>query len=141
MMEELTLSIIKPDGVKKSIIGNIYNRFERSGLKIIAIKTVKLSLERAIQFYYIHKEKNFFNDLINFMISGPIVVQILQGNNAIKKNRVLMGNTNPKNALPGTIRYDFAENINFNIVHGSDSIDTAYQEISFFFKSYEIFVK
>ncbi|WP_422388204.1 nucleoside-diphosphate kinase [Candidatus Legionella polyplacis] len=140
-MEELTLSIIKPDGVKKSIIGNIYNRFERSGLKIIAIKTVKLSLERAIQFYYIHKEKNFFNDLINFMISGPIVVQILQGNNAIKKNRVLMGNTNPKNALPGTIRYDFAENINFNIVHGSDSIDTAYQEISFFFKSYEIFVK
>ncbi|WWR11614.1 nucleoside-diphosphate kinase [Candidatus Legionella polyplacis] len=140
MMEELTLSIIKPDGVKKLIVGNIYNRFEKSGLKIIAIKTVKLTFEKAIQFYYIHKEKKFFNDLINFMVSGPIIVQILQGDNAIKKNRALMGNTDPKNALPGTIRYDFAENINCNIVHGSDSIEAAYQEISFFFKSYEIFI-
>ncbi len=136
--QERTLSIIKPDAVAKNVIGQIYDRFEKAGLKIVAAKKIKLSKEQAQAFYAVHKDRPFFNDLVDFMIQGPIMVQVLEGDNAIKKNRDLMGATNPKEAAPGTIRADFADSIDANAVHGSDAEDTAQQEIAFFFKSEDI---
>ncbi|KTD17174.1 nucleoside-diphosphate kinase [Legionella jordanis] len=139
MANELTLSIIKPDAVAKSVIGQIYSRFENAGLKVVAAKMVHLSRAEAEGFYAVHKERPFFNDLVSFMISGPVMIQVLQGENAIAKNRDLMGATNPKEAAPGTIRADFAESIDANAVHGSDSAETAAQEIAFFFEPHQIY--
>ncbi|MBK1991716.1 nucleoside-diphosphate kinase [Campylobacter sp. 2018MI35] len=134
-----TLSIIKPDAVKKNVIGKILDRFESNGLKIVAIKKIQLSQNQAEEFYQIHKDRPFFKDLIKFMISGPVVVSVLEGENAVFKNRELMGATNPKEAKAGTIRADFAENIDANAVHGSDSLENAKIEIDFFFKADEIY--
>ncbi|MCL2021021.1 MAG: nucleoside-diphosphate kinase [Betaproteobacteria bacterium] len=133
MAIERTLSIIKPDAVKKNVIGRIYSRFEENGLKVIAAKMVWLSAEEAEQFYVVHKERPFYKDLVAFMVSGPVMVQILEGENAIAKNRDLMGATDPKQATPGTIRADFADSIDANAVHGSDGADTAAAETAFFF--------
>ena len=130
---EQTLSIIKPDAVKKNVIGEIYSRFEKAGLKIIQAQMIELSKEEAEGFYEIHKERPFFNDLVSFMISGPVMIQALEGENAVLKNRELMGATNPKEAEPGTIRADFAESIDANAVHGSDSPENAKIEIDYFF--------
>ncbi len=135
MALEQTLSIIKPDAVNKNVIGQIYSRFEEAGLKIVAAKMLHLTAEQAGQFYAVHKERPFFNDLVSFMSSGPIMVQVLEGDNAIAKNREVMGATNPKEAAAGTIRADFADNIDANAVHGSDGPDTAKTEIQFFFDS------
>ena len=131
---ERTLSIIKPDAVAKNVIGEIYSRFESSGLKIIAARMVHLSQADAQGFYAVHRDRPFFNDLVSFMISGPVMVQVLEGENAIKKNRELMGETNPQKASKGTIRSDFASSIEANAVHGSDSAETAAQEIAYFFE-------
>ncbi|BCD46177.1 nucleoside-diphosphate kinase [Helicobacter suis] len=128
-----TLSIIKPDGVKKRIIGKIITRFEEAGLEVVKIKRLRLSKEQAEDFYAIHQERPFFNDLIAFMTSGEVVVMVLEGPNAVEKNRELMGATDPRAAKPGTIRADFAENIDANVVHGSDSVENAQREIAFFF--------
>ncbi|MCH9699710.1 MAG: nucleoside-diphosphate kinase [Gammaproteobacteria bacterium] len=136
MTVERTLSIVKPDAVAKNVIGEIYNRFEKAGLKIIAAKMIQLSRAQAEAFYAVHKERPFFNDLVEFMISGPVIAQVLEGDNAIAMNRQLMGATNPAEAESGTIRADFAESIDENAVHGSDSAETAAQEISFFFADY-----
>lgn len=133
-----TLSIIKPDAVAKNAIGEINTRFEKAGLKIIAARMLQLSKQQAEQFYGIHKERPFFQGLVSFISSGPVLVQVLEGENAISKNRELMGATNPKDAAPGTIRADFADSIDENAVHGSDGPDTAAWEISFFFKPEEI---
>jgi len=133
MALEQTLSIIKPDAVKKNVIGEIYSRFEKAGLKIIQAQMIELSKEEAEGFYEIHKERPFFNDLVSFMISGPVMIQALEGENAVIKNRELMGATNPKEAEPGTIRADFAESIDANAVHGSDSSENAKIEIDYFF--------
>lgn len=133
MALERTLSIIKPDAVAKNVIGQIYTRFENAGLKIVAAKMVQLSKEEAEGFYAVHKERPFFNDLVKFMISGPVMIQALEGENAVLKNRELMGATNPKEAAPGTIRADFAESIDANAVHGSDSLENAAIEIKYFF--------
>ncbi|HBC55813.1 MAG TPA: nucleoside-diphosphate kinase [Gammaproteobacteria bacterium] len=133
MAVERTLSIIKPDGVAKNIIGKIYSRFETSDLQVVAAKMVHLSKQQAEEFYGVHKERPFFDDLVAFMTSGPIMVQVLEGESAIAKNREIMGATNPKEAAPGTIRADFAETVDENIVHGSDAPETAAQEIAFFF--------
>jgi nucleoside-diphosphate kinase len=133
-----TLSIIKPDAVKKGVIGKIIDRFESNGLRIAAMKKVQLSKEDAAAFYAVHKERPFFNDLVEFMTSGPVVVMVLEGENAVAKNRELMGATNPKEAAPGTIRADFAESIDANAVHGSDSLENAEIEINFFFAKREI---
>ncbi|EAH6426359.1 nucleoside-diphosphate kinase [Campylobacter coli] len=135
---EKTLSIIKPDAVKKGVIGKILDRFESNGLRIAAMKKVQLSKEQAEAFYAVHKERPFFKDLVEFMIGGPVVVSVLEGEGAVLKNRDLMGATNPKEAQPGTIRADFAESIDANAVHGSDSLENAKIEIEFFFKSNEI---
>jgi nucleoside-diphosphate kinase len=134
MTTELTLSIIKPDAVAKSVIGQIYARFEQAGLDIVAAKMTHLSREQAEGFYAVHKARPFFNDLVSFMISGPVMIQVLQGTNAIARHRDIMGATNPKEAAPGTIRADFADSIDANAVHGSDSAETAAQEIAFFFE-------
>ena len=136
---EKTLSIIKPDAVSKNVLGKILDRFESSGLKIVAIKMLHLDQDMAEGFYAEHKGKPFFNKLINFMTSGPVVVQVLSGENAIKANRELMGNTNPEEADSGTIRSEFAESIDANAVHGSDSSESAEREISYFFTESEIF--
>tara|TARA_B100000401_G_scaffold308153_1_gene212229 strand:- start:818 stop:1231 length:414 start_codon:yes stop_codon:yes gene_type:complete len=136
---EKTLSIIKPDAVAKNVLGKILDRFESAGLKIIAIKMLHLDKDMAEGFYVEHKGKPFFEKLINFMTSGPVVVQVLSGENAIKANRELMGNTNPEEAAQGTIRSDFAESIDANAVHGSDSSESAEREISYFFNESEIF--
>lgn len=133
MAVERTLSIIKPDAVAKNVIGEIYSRFENAGLQIIGARMLHLSREQAEKFYAVHAERSFFNDLVEFMISGPIMVQILEGENAIAKNRELMGATNPEEAEAGTIRADFAQSIDANAVHGSDGEDTAATEIDFFF--------
>jgi nucleoside-diphosphate kinase len=133
MAIERTFSIIKPDAVAKNIIGEIYSRFEKGGLRIIAAKMLHLSREQAEGFYAVHKERPFYNDLVEFMTSGPVMVQVLEGDNAILKNRELMGATNPQDADPGTIRADFAETVDENAVHGSDAPETAAQEIEFFF--------
>ena len=139
MAIERTLSIIKPDAVQKNVIGKISSRFEASGLKIIASKMVWLSAQEAGQFYAVHKERPFFKDLVTFMTSGPVVVQVLEGENAIAKNRELMGATDPKQAAPGTIRADFAESIDANAVHGSDAPETAAVEIAFFFPAMNVY--
>ncbi len=138
MAIERTLSIIKPDGVAKNVIGEIYSRFEKGGLRIVAAKMVQLSEARAQQFYAVHKERPFYNDLVAFMTSGPVMVQVLEGDNAIARNREIMGATNPKDAEPGTVRADFAETVDENAVHGSDAPETAKQEIAFFFQDDEI---
>ena len=133
MAVEQTLSIIKPDGVQKNLIGEILSRFEKAGLEIVAARMMHLSKEQAQGFYAVHKERPFFNDLVSYMTSGPVVVQVLRGEGAIAKNREIMGATNPADAAPGTIRADFAESIEENVVHGSDAADTAAVEIAFFF--------
>lgn len=138
-MTERTLSIIKPDAVKGNHIGAIIDRFEQSGLKIAASRMMHLTEEQAGAFYAVHKERPFYGELVEFMISGPVVVMVLEGENAIMKNREIMGATNPAEAAPGTIRRDFATSIDANAVHGSDSPETAKQEVAFFFKSEEIF--
>ena len=133
-----TLSIIKPDAVKKNVVGKIIDRFESNGLWIAAAKKIQLSKCDAKAFYAVHKDRPFFNDLVDFMVSGPVVVMVLEGDNAVAKNRELMGATNPKEAAPGTIRADFADSIDANAVHGSDSLENAVNEINFFFASREI---
>ena len=135
---EQTLSIIKPDAVKKNVIGKIITRFEDNGLRIAAAKKVQLSKCEAKEFYAVHKDRPFYNDLVEFMISGPVVVMVLEGDNAVAKNRELMGATNPKEAAPGTIRADFADSIDANEVHGSDSKENAAIEIAFFFAKSKI---
>jgi nucleoside-diphosphate kinase len=135
---ERTLSIIKPDAVAKNVIGKIIDRFESNGLRIAAMKKIKLTKEDAAKFYEVHKERPFFNDLCEYMSSGPVVVMVLEGENAVAKNRELMGATDPKEAKPGTIRADFAESIEANAVHGSDSLENAKKEIAFFFSEREI---
>jgi len=135
---EQTLSIIKPDAVAKNVVGKILDRFEGAGLRIVATKKIKLSQEDAEAFYAVHAQRPFFKDLVDFMISGPVVVTVLEGKDAMAKNRDLMGATNPKEAAPGTIRADFAESIDANAVHGSDSLENAANEISFFFSQREI---
>ncbi len=133
MSVEQTLSIIKPDGVQRNLIGEIVGRFERSGLQIVAVRMIHLSRQQAEGFYAVHSERPFFNDLVSYMTSGPVVVQALQGEDAINRNREIMGATDPAKADEGTIRADFAESIEENVVHGSDGPDTAKQEIEFFF--------
>lgn len=140
MAFEYTLSIIKPDAVAKNVVGEIVSRFEKDGLKVVAAKMMHLSLEQAGEFYGVHKERPFYGDLVKFMTSGPVFVQALAGQDAINKNRELMGATNPKEAKAGTIRADFADSIDANAVHGSDSPETAAQEIAFFFANDEIFL-
>ncbi|MBP9726152.1 MAG: nucleoside-diphosphate kinase [Gammaproteobacteria bacterium] len=138
MAIETTLSIIKPDAVAKNVIGAIYDRFEKAGLKIVAAKMMHLSLAQASEFYGIHKERGFFNDLVAFMSSGPVMIQALRGENAVLKHREIMGATNPAQAAAGTIRADFAESIDKNAVHGSDAVETAAVEIAYFFSQSEI---
>ena len=139
MAIERTLSIIKPDAVAKNVIGQIYARFEAAGLKVVAAKLAHLSRGEAEAFYGVHKERPFFTDLVSFMISGPVMIQALEGENAILKNRDLMGATDPKKAAAGTIRADFAESIDANAVHGSDAVETAQAEIAFFFPGMNIY--
>jgi len=138
MAIERTLSIIKPDAVAKNVIGQIYQRFEGAGLKVVAARMMHLSEREAAQFYAVHKERPFFKDLVSFMISGPVMVQALEGENAIAKNRDLMGATDPKKAAPGTIRADFADSIDANAVHGSDAPETAAVEVAFFFPGLDV---
>ncbi|HEY7986051.1 MAG TPA: nucleoside-diphosphate kinase [Methylophilaceae bacterium] len=139
MAVERTLSIIKPDAVAKNVIGKIYTRFESNGLKIVAAKLVQLSQAEAEGFYAVHKARPFFNDLVKFMISGPVMIQALEGEGAVLKNRDLMGATNPKEAAAGTIRADFAESIDANAVHGSDSAENAAIEIAYFFPASQVY--
>lgn len=141
MAIERTVSIIKPDAVSKNIIGKIYDRFESNGLKIVAAKMKHLTREEAEAFYAVHKERPFFNDLVAFMVSGPVMVQVLEGENAVAKNREIMGATNPENAAEGTIRKDFANDTSENAVHGSDSLENAKIEIDFFFNPEEVYVR
>jgi len=133
MAIERTFSIIKPDAVAKNVIGKIYSRFEDAGLRIVAARMLQLTRQQAGEFYAVHKERPFYNDLVDFMTSGPVMVQVLEGENAIARNREVMGATNPKDAAPGTIRADFAETVDENAVHGSDAPETAEVEIAFFF--------
>jgi nucleoside-diphosphate kinase len=139
MSVERTLSIIKPDAVAKNVIGRIYTRFENAGLKVVAARMMYLSRREAEGFYAVHAQRPFFKDLVDFMVSGPVMVQVLEGESAIAKNRQLMGATDPKKADPGTIRADFADSIDANAVHGSDGPDTAAQEIAYFFPSLAVF--
>ena len=138
MAVERTLSIIKPDAVSKNVIGQIYTRFEQAGLKIVASRMTHLTEKEAGGFYAVHSHRPFFKDLVSFMISGPVVIQVLEGEDAIAKHRDIMGATDPKKAAPGTIRADLAQSIEANTVHGSDAADTAAQEIAYFFRSIEI---
>ena len=133
MAIERTFSIVKPDAVAKNVIGKIYDRFENAGLRIVASKMLHLTREQAGEFYAVHKERPFYNDLVDFMTSGPVMVQVLEGENAIARNREVMGATNPQEAAPGTIRADFAQTVDENAVHGSDAPETAKVEIAFFF--------
>lgn len=139
MAVERTLSIIKPDAVAKNVIGQIYSRFEEAGLKIVAARMVQLSRAEAEGFYAVHKARPFFNDLVNFMISGPVMIQVLEGEGAILKNRELMGATDPQKADKGTIRADFADSIDANAVHGSDAAETAAVEIAYFFPALNVY--
>jgi nucleoside-diphosphate kinase len=139
MAVERTLSIIKPDAVARNVIGEIYARFEKAGLKIVAARMARLSRGDAEGFYAVHKGRPFFNDLVDFMISGPVMIQVLEGDNAILKNRDLMGATDPKKAAKGTIRADFAQSIDANAVHGSDAPETAATEIAYFFPASQVF--
>jgi nucleoside-diphosphate kinase len=138
MTQERTLSIVKPDGVQKNVVGEVYRRFEAAGLEVVAAKMVHLRQDQAEKFYEVHRERPFFADLVAYMTSGPVMVQVLEGADAIAMNRELMGATNPSDADPGTIRADFADSIEQNIVHGSDGPETAANEISFFFGGAEI---
>jgi len=139
MAVERTLSIIKPDAVARNVVGEIYSRFEKAGLKVIAAKMARLSRSDAEGFYAVHKGRPFFNDLVEFMISGPVMIQVLEGENAIQKNRDLMGATDPKKAAAGTIRADFAQSIDANAVHGSDAVETAKQEVAYFFPEHQVY--
>lgn len=141
MAQERTLSIIKPDAVAKNVIGEIYSRFEKAGLKVAASKMKQLSRAEAEGFYAVHRERPFFNALVEFMISGPVMIQVLQGENAVLKNRELMGATNPKEAAPGTIRADFADSIDANAVHGSDSLENAAIEVAYFFPATDVYAR
>jgi nucleoside-diphosphate kinase len=141
MAVERTLSIIKPDAVARNVIGEIYARFEKAGLKIVAARMARLSRGDAEGFYAVHKGRPFFNDLVDFMISGPVMIQVLEGEGAIAKNRDLMGATDPKKAAKGTIRADFAQSIDANAVHGSDAPETAATEISYFFPASQVFAR
>ena len=141
MAVERTLSIIKPDAVARNVIGEIYARFEKAGLKIIAARMARLSRGDAEGFYAVHRGRPFFNDLVEFMISGPVMIQVLEGDNAIVKNRDLMGATDPKKAAKGTIRADFAQSIDANAVHGSDAPETAATEIAYFFPASQVFTR
>ncbi len=141
MSIERTLSIIKPDAVAKNVIGEIYSRFEKAGLKVIAARMVQLSKAEAEGFYAVHRERPFFKDLVSFMISGPVMIQVLQGEGAILKNRDLMGATDPKKAASGTIRADFADSIDANAVHGSDGPETAAVEIAYFFPALNVYAR
>jgi nucleoside-diphosphate kinase len=138
MATERTLSIIKPDATRRNLTGRINAKLEEAGLRIMAQKRLRLTAEQAGHFYAVHKERPFFKDLVSFMISGPVVIQVLEGDNAVARNRDVMGATNPANAAPGTIRKEFAESIEANSVHGSDSAENAAQEIAFFFSELEI---
>lgn len=138
MAIERTISIVKPDAVAKNIIGQIYSRFEQNGLRIVAAKMKHLSVREAQDFYAVHKKRPFYADLVAFMTSGPVMIQVLEGENAVAKNRELMGATDPANAAPGTIRADFAESLSINAVHGSDSLENAAIEIAYFFSQSEI---
>src|ERR1022692_822427 len=138
MPVERTLSIVKPDGVARNLIGDVYRRFEQAGLRIVAARMLHLSQAEAEAFYGVHRERGFFKDLVRFMTSGPVVVQVLEGDGAIAMNRDVMGATDPKKAAPGTIRADLARSIDENIVHGSDAADTAAREIAFFFREIEV---
>ena len=139
MALERTLSIVKPDAVAKNVIGQIYTRFEQAGLKIVAARMKHLSRAEAEGFYAVHRERPFFNALVEFMISGPVMIQVLEGEDAVRKNRELMGATNPTEAAPGTIRADFAESIDANAVHGSDSLENAAIEIAYFFPATDVY--
>ena len=138
MALERTFSIVKPDGVSRNLIGEIYSRFEKAGLRVIASRMVRMSQPEAEGFYAVHRERPFFKDLVRYMTSGPVVVQVLEGENAVLKNREIMGATDPKKAAPGTIRADLAQSIEANTVHGSDAAETAAVEIAYFFRGTEI---
>jgi nucleoside-diphosphate kinase len=138
MALERTFSIVKPDGVARNLIGEVYRRFEKAGLRIVAARMVQLSQAQAEGFYAVHRERPFFKDLVRYMTSGPVVLQVLEGDNAVLKNREIMGATDPKKAAPGTIRADLAESIEANTVHGSDAVETAAVEIAYFFSGTEI---
>jgi nucleoside-diphosphate kinase len=138
MALERTLSIVKPDGVRRNLIGEVYRRFEAAGLRIVAARMMHLSQREAEGFYAVHRERPFFKDLVAYMTSGPVIVQVLEGDNAVLKNREIMGATDPKKAAPGTIRADLAESIEANTVHGSDATDTAAKEIAYFFRETEL---
>jgi nucleoside-diphosphate kinase len=138
MALERTFSIVKPDGVQKNLIGAVYSRFEKAGLQVVAARMVHLTQRQAEGFYAVHRERPFFKDLVKYMTSGPVVVQVLEGDNAVAKNRELMGATDPKKAAPGTIRADFASSIEENVVHGSDSAENAAIEIAYFFASSDL---
>ena len=138
MAVERTLSIIKPDAVAANVIGEIYSRFEQAGLKIVAARMLHLTRSEAEGFYEVHRERPFFTDLVNFMVTGPVMVQVLEGEDAVSRNREIMGATNPKEAAPGTIRADYAQSIDENAVHGSDSAENAAREIAYFFRATEI---
>jgi nucleoside-diphosphate kinase len=138
MAVERTLSIVKPDGVRKNVIGEVYRRFEQAGLKIVAARMMKLSQAQAEGFYAVHRERPFFKDLVAYMTSGPVIVQVLEGDNAVARHREIMGATDPKKAAPGTIRADLAESIEQNVVHGSDSLENAAREIGYFFAETEL---
>lgn len=138
MSVERTLSIVKPDGVRKNVIGDVYRRFEKAGLRIVAARMTRLSKAQAEGFYAVHRARPFFPDLVSYMTSGPVVVQVLEGENAVAKYREIMGATDPKKAAPGTIRADLAESIEQNVVHGSDSLDNAAREVAYFFAETEI---
>ncbi|MGH7991192.1 MAG: nucleoside-diphosphate kinase, partial [Limisphaerales bacterium] len=135
---ERTLSIVKPDGVAKNIVGEVYARFEKAGLRIVAARMLHLTRAQAEAFYAVHRERPFFKPLVEFMISGPVMVQVLEGDNAVARHREVMGATNPKDAKPGTIRADFAKTVDENVVHGSDAAETARQEIGFFFADLDL---
>ena len=141
MAVERTLSIIKPDAVAKNVIGEIYARFEKAGLRIVAARMMHLSRADAEGFYAVHRERPFFKDLVDFMTTGPVMVQVLEGENAIAKNRELMGATDPRKAAPGTIRADFAQSIDANAVHGSDAAETAKVEIAYFFPAHNVYAR
>ena len=138
MAIERTFSIVKPDAVRRDLIGKIYDRFETGGLRVIASRMIQLTRSQAQDFYAVHRERPFYNDLVDYMTSGPVVVQVLEGESAITRNREIMGATNPADAAPGTIRADFAESVEANAVHGSDAPETAQEEISFFFEDSDI---
>jgi nucleoside-diphosphate kinase len=138
MSLERTLSIVKPDGVRKNIIGDVYNRFEKAGLRVVAARMMRLTQAQAEAFYGIHRERPFFRDLVTYMTSGPVIVQVLEGDGAVAKNRDVMGATDPKKAAQGTIRADLADSIEQNVVHGSDSLENAAREVAFFFAETEL---